>query len=227
MHRINRENFDNLYSDFKNSRGEFSAIRSTKETVLAESVFTLGYQVLEMLEQKQEIATISEYFFENTPLELQEGIAQSMQGFFESFGNSVSPIPEAKGWHKTHLVFAMSAGWLMGSLATWLAGVLIGAAAVPFFGPLGPIGLAVVGIIAGIVGGVIEYIVDRAINEQLGIINGFRYVLFTLSIWWFWGSSENDINVLDFLELIIGGMGGKLGQGALPNGFRPPSYAFA
>lgn len=58
----------------------------------------------------------------------------------------------------------------------------------------------------------------------MGDVLNYRYVIGSTSVWWFWGSGEDDINVLDLVLMAMGMAGGTYHPGAKPAGVTPPSF---
>jgi hypothetical protein len=219
--KASRDNWDDLYQEY-----DARAVR--KEDIEIKNILELGYVMLDMLDDEQDVQLVFDYFISN----LSEDIQRELQNIFVSvLGNTqtdTSGQPDkvgVKGWYKTHLVFAMSLGYIAGDLSSSLISILLGI----IFGPaclaLGPIGVLLAALIATALGAWIGDWLDNVVNSNFGIINGFRYVLCTLSWWWIWGGSEDDLNIMDLLTLLIGGLGGSVGYGYRPDSVKVPSYA--
>lgn len=130
------------------------------------------------------------------------------------------------GWHTTNVVIAMSYGYVGGAIASYLIGWATGYAFAMFGSSMGIVGTIVSGVLGYIVGSWIESKVNTWI-ESNGVISGFRWHITSLSVWWFWGSSNNDFNLVDILFYIIGKTGGQMGYGARPANVPAPKIARA
>ncbi|MDR3021877.1 MAG: hypothetical protein LBU60_04305 [Clostridiales bacterium] len=221
MHETNRSHFNDL---FGNMHTDTSISRTSVESEETSQMFDLGFSVLDKMEEGQDIESIFNYLMEN----LSEDIQNEVKNIFASFGNSESEENSqsvSRGWHRTHLVFAMDIGYATGTLASYLVGLVVSKAFSTAAWMLGPFGIIITMLLGFIVGEIVTPIINNLVFKWNGRIPGFRYVLGTISLWWFWGSSDNDLNIIDILFLIVGGIGGKMGRGSMPAGSTPPRFA--
>jgi hypothetical protein len=221
MHATNRANFNELLEEFDSNPKS----RDAQDNQNAEILFDLGWIVLDKLEQGQSTEEVFEFFFDNLSEELQDLMMQLLQGFGYIDNLAGQPNTSTRGWHNTHIVFAMDIGYATGTLMSWLVGFVVGQILAFYgvsFGIVGLIGSAILG---GIIGAWVEGWLNQVVYNWMGRIPGFRHVLFTVGVWWFWGSSDTDINILELLQYIVGGIGGKMGHGAMPSYVTAPKFA--
>ena len=224
MLKENRKNFDTLVQQYDTN----IRTRSIEEQQELEQLTTLGYHVLDMMDAGVEYSQVFDYFMAHLNDEQQYQVV-SIIG--KSLGNE--PItyeeyskkkPVSRGWYNTHLVLAMTVGYAAGFFYVSLLSWSINLALAAFGVVLGPFVLILGFIIGTVLGGIVESIIDNAISNN-GYIPGFRIVIATIGIWWFWGGGDADLNILDILFFIAGKIGGTIARGNPPAGSVAPSWA--
>ncbi|MDR1138914.1 MAG: hypothetical protein LBK70_03455 [Clostridiales bacterium] len=219
MHETNRQMLDDLYLQNLNLNE-----RNQQVDDQIQQLFDLGYIVVDRLASEQDVATVFEYFVSQlTDEQLTELLG--MMGLSNVDGTTRNSTNSTRGWQRTHLVFAMDAAWLTGAIASYWAGVVAGSIIAAHTAIAGPLAW----LLATIAGIVMAYIVETIVNwfiRDNGQLWGFRYVIGTVSIPWFW-SGDTDINILDILIMIISAIGGRIGTGTKPAGISAPRLVMA
>ncbi|MDR3021184.1 MAG: hypothetical protein LBU60_00690 [Clostridiales bacterium] len=225
MHQTSRSEFDKLYNEYNDGAATRTTVQDSQEM---HALFDLGYDVLGMLENGEELDSVFEYFVSNLSEERQTELQQilcSLSGLQVDSQEQQSEQPSMRGMHNIHLVYAMDIGYATGTLAVAIISVVTSYFLGGLASFLGPFGFLLGTVLGYIAGELISFLVNQIVLRWYGYIPGFRYVLFTIGAWWFWGSSDNDINIIDLVKLVIGGIGGYMGYGARPVGVSPPRFA--
>lgn len=244
FNETNREDFLAIkknYDEMKEKRNsQISLLSSSTETVEecdyeeADALFELGFSVLNMIEEQTDENEIMEYFVENLTEEQKNELITTLNSTmgnipanellsFDNNSNSAQIVP--LGWHTTHVVIAMSYGYIGGSIASYLIGWATGYVFAHFGATMGIVGTIISGVVGYIIGSWVETKVNNWI-ESGGYISGFRWEITSFKVWWF-GKSDNDFNLVDLLFYIIGKTGGQMGYGARPQTVAKPSLQFA
>lgn len=241
----NREDFFELkssYDEMKEERKSNTSLLALSTSSVEECdyeevdmLFELGFNVLDMIEAQADENDIMEYFVGNLTEDQQNELINTLNSTMDNIStidqtsstvssNSSQVVP--LGWHTTHVVIAMSYGYIGGSIASYLIGWATGYIFAHFGASMGIVGTIISGVVGYIVGSWVETKVNNWV-ESGGYISGFRWEITSFKVWWFWGSSDNDVNLVDLLFYIIGKTGGQMGYGARPESVPQPTLNFA